>query len=303
MYWDPFTLSDGRWYQWHLAGAEIAVCRNNRFWQAYCRKLPWNGRGAAGTTFVGGANESSDDGPVQEVPGFPPQGSPLDASVWDGDRAALRPGLPEKPFLLNLGGLTILPGTETTLELELPPVFRLVSANDETGTAYSADQTKAGEGSLPYIIFSFTPFELKETWYGRNTMEGVLCSSLNVPVSACLPSGQTTLSKTNLLNINTQSCAQAVIHCSMMIRNRAKAVLRLDNVPLYTGGLAIYAIDGKLQSDALIVEVSGNDFRQTSQVSRTEQGILLTPPVSKNNEGLIYQGTQIIKNLTGLQDE
>jgi len=296
MYWDPFTLSDGRWYQWHLAGAEIAVCRNNRFWQAYCRKLPWNERGAAG------ANAGGDDGPVQEVPGFFPQGSPLDAAVWDGDRAALRPGLPEKPFLLNLGGLTILPGTETTLELELPPVFRFVSVNDETGMAYSADQTKAGEGSLPYIIFSFTPFELKETWFGRNTMEGALCSSLNVPVSACVPSEQTAPSKTNL-PLNTRGCAQAVIHCSMLIRNRAKTVLKLDNVPLYTSGLAVYAIDGKLQSDAPVVEVSGNDFRQTGQVFRTEQGVLLTPPVSKNTDGLIYQGTQIIKNLTGLQDE
>jgi len=288
MYWDPFTFSDGRWYQWSLAGAEIAVCRTGRFWQAYCRPLPWNERGSA----CG----------VQEVPGFPWNGADesaramplLDAAVWDGDSAALRPCLPEKPFLLNLGGLTVLPGADTALELELPPAFRLVPANGEDGTV-----SAAREDSPTAVIFGFTPFELKETWYGRNTMEGTLCSSLTVNVPACLPAQQAAPSETDS-SLCARGRSQAVIHCGMTIRNRAKTVVRPGKVPLYADGLAVYGMGGKLQSDAAVIETSGNDFRQTSQPPETEQGILLAPPGGKNSDGLIRQGTQIIKNLAGL---
>jgi len=253
MWWESVNIQKGCWYCWRLAGAEIAVRRMGKFLSSCCRPLSWDRRDLFCT------------GPVQEDTVFQ---ADLQTMVWDEAvlRAALRPCFAEMPFLINLRKLVLFPGGETTLELELPPELLLIAEN---GT-----------------MVTFRPFELKKTWYGRNTMEGLLCSSLFAPDPAA----------------NPQDYTQAAVHCSLMIRNRTKTVVELDKVPLHTGELAIYEVNGKLQSDTPVIDVLGNDFRMTAV--RTEQGNLLSPPKNKAGksgaEGFILQGTRIIKNITGL---
>jgi len=252
-----FTFPEDIWYCWHLAGSEIFIRRRGKYWDSVCRKIPWNER------------DKVYSGPVQEEPAAADvAASAVNTAVQDEETAVLQMCFPEKPFLINLGSLRLLPGTETALTLQLPPAFRLIAGD----SVFQADTEET--------LFSFTPFMLKDTWYGEDTMKGVLCSVLPGIV---------------------QPDAEPApgIECTVLIRNRTKAQLDLTKVPLYTDTLAVYEINGKFISDRPLIEPHGNDFRETII---KEQGVLLAPPAIKNGVGdtLIRRGTEIIRNITGL---
>ena len=225
----------------------MSIYRNGKTWQGFCKDHHWNDR------------DDSCTGPIQETP---VEKASLQTNVINKKTAALKPFFPEKPFLMNLGGLKLYPGIKITLELELPPVLHLVA---EKG------------GREPDIIFNFVPFVLKETWYGKNPMEGKICFS--VPINTVAP------------------CSLAV-HCSMTIYNKAKRLLELDKIPLYASGLSVYEKGGKLISDAPVIDALGNDFRMSIETAGKEQCTLLSYG-NKNDPGLIRQGTRIIKNIAG----
>jgi len=256
-----FSFSEDIWYCWHLAGSEIFVRRRGKYWDSFCRKLQWIER-------CGGYS-----GPVEEEPAGADRSADAAASavttaVGNEETAVLQMCFPEKPFLINLGALRLLPGTETSLTLQLPPAFRLIAGD-------SAFQAEPEE-----ILFTYTPFTLKEAWYGEDTMKGIICSVLPniiVPDSDTPPG----------------------IECTVLIRNRTKAPLELTKVPLYTDTLAIYEINGKFISDQPLIEPHGGDFREAII---KEQGVLLAPPAIKSGVGdtLIRRGTEIIRNITGL---
>ena len=166
----------------------------------------------------------------------------LQKDILGRKTAALRPYFPEKPFLVNLSGLKLFPGMKTTFNLRLPPDLRLV-----------AEKTRD-----PDQIFSFSLFELKESWYGTNTMEGVLCTSLPLDEQAAPGS----------FGIE--------IHCSIIIRNKTKTVLEMDKIPLYAAGLSVYEKNGKLTSDTLLIDALEHSFRITSETVKNENTTLLT---------------------------
>jgi len=259
-----FTFPEGIWYCWHLAGSEIFVRRRGKYWDSVFRKIPWNER------------DKVYSGPVQEEPAAADTSADAAASaattaVQNEETAVLQMCFPEKPFLINLGGLRLLPGAETALTLQLPPAFRLIAGD----SAFQAEPEET--------LFSFTPFTLKDAWYGDDTMKGILCSVLP---GIALP------------DADTPEPAPG-IECTVLIRNRTKAPLDLTKVPLYTDTLAVYEINGKFISDRPLIEPHGNDFRETII---KEQGVLLAPPAIKNGVGdtLIRRGTEIIRNITGL---
>ena len=246
MWWAPFTFEESKWYLWHLGGAEIGICRNGKAWQGFCGNLRWENRGT----------ECS--GPVQ---GERPSQAALLTNVLKRKTAALKPFLPEQPFLVNLGGIKLFPNNKIALNLELPPLLHLA----------------AEKGGAPDIIFNFAPFILKETWYGKNTMEGVLCFSLPA---------------------NTAAPCDLAVHCSLTIYNKTKNVLELDKLPLYGSVLSVYEKNGRLFSDSPNIDALDNNFYKTVDTSKNECGALLTSG-NKNDPSLILQGTRIIKNITG----
>ena len=266
MWWKSVIFREDQWYCWRLSGAEIFVCRKGSVWSAFCRPLRWARRSVSCT------------GPAEETPALFEN---VQTKILAEETAALRPFLPEKPFLVNLSGLQLFPGMEIMLELELPPSFRLLAANSALIEPASLDSG---------IIFDFAPFQLKESWYGKNTMEGCLCSSL--PVVIPRAAGDVNPG-------DAGNSAQAIIHCTVVIRNRAKTTLEPDKILFFAEGLAVYEIDGRLVSDSPIIEEHGNDFHITGITSMADHGTLLVPG-SKNKADLFAQGTRIIKNITGL---
>jgi len=253
------TFQESCWYCWHLAGAGIFICRSGNCWQGFCTKIPWDER-------KGGCS-----GPVQEEPA---NAAFADKVIMDGETAALRPCLPEKPFVVNLNALRLFPGQEISLDFRLPPNFRLITEEE-------SDQPEE-------TIFNFAPFILKETWYSHNTMKGVI----GFPLSAAVPGTD------NAGDVSGSPETFPGIGCTMLIRSRAKNTVELDKVPLYTDILAVYENNGKFICDGLIIDEYGKDFHLTV---KPEQGTLLTP-ASKSGMGdtLLQWGTRIIKNITGL---
>jgi hypothetical protein len=268
-WWESFELREAVWYRWCLEGAEIFVCRRENQWYSLCRRIRWKERSA----------ECS--GPLETEE---PRGAVHSALWGGGSAAALRPYLPVKPFLTN-PGLLLFPGMETSLELDLPPLL-YVSASAEASPGRGNGET----------LFTIVPFTLNESWYGVDTMHGILCSSL--PPSSGSPGA-------------------VAIRCRVLIRNRARTVLELDKLPLHAGELGVYERDGELISDTPVIDVYGEgDYRMSVKAPEegnpvsnhgtwvSSHGTLLAPG-NKSGVGdmLIHHGTRIIKNITGYDDE
>ena len=264
MWWEYFIFGESQWYLWRLAGAEISVCREEETWHGFCRSLRWEKR------------DTSCTGPLQEIPSVQ---TALQTNVIKIKTAALRPFLPEKPFLISLGGIKLYPGMKTTLKLEIPPQLRLIA--------------EKSAGSAPKHIFSFVPFMVKETWCGKNSMDGYLCSSLPVNING------KTAGVADDKNAQENVLCPLSVHCNMTIRNRTKSVLELKTIPLYASGLSVYEKGGKLISDAPLVDVLENNFHMTVETARNEHSTLLVQG-NKSDLRFINQGTRIIKNIAGL---
>ena len=248
MWWAPFTFKEGQWYSWHLGGAEICIRREGRNWQGYCMGLRWEKRGG------------SCSGP--EAVAEPEKTAPM-VNIVSRKTAALKPFFPEKPFLVNFKGVRLSPGNKITMDIGLPPMLYLIA--------------EKSSGAPPDIIFNFTPFTLKESWFGKDPMEGVICSSIP---------------------LNNAACCSMDINCSITIRNKTKNTMELEKIPLYGSFLSIHEKDGKMTSDAMVIDAMENNFHKTVEPINNEQFTLLTQG-NKNDPSLIIQGTRIIKNITG----
>lgn len=247
MWWEPFTFQEGQWYLWRLGGAEIGIRRNGKTWQSFCRGIRWQDRDALCA------------GPVQEDPVGDVS---LQTYVLSRKTAALKPFFQEKPFLLDIGKTKFFPGLKITLELEIPPVLRLIAEKAEN----------AGD-----TIFNFVPFALKETWFGKNSMEGIFCS---------------------LLPLNNAAPCGIAVHCNMTIHNIAKKILELDKIPFHAARLSVYEKEEKLVSDAPVIDALENDFHMIVETAGNEYGTKLAQG-KKNNPEHIYKRIRIIKNIAG----
>jgi hypothetical protein len=265
MWWEPFTFKEAEWYCWRLAGSEIFIRRQGKTWQSYYKRVRWEKR------------STSCSGPVEEEP---VSHENLQSDIINRRTAALRPCLPEKPFLLRLGGVKFFPGMKLALDLKLPPHLNLIA--------------ETSKGSHDHI-FSFIPFGLKETWYGKNTMDGFFCYSL--PIDAV--EGTIGEAAEMPAEIPMDHAVSLAIHFRLLIHSQAKTVLELDKIPFYSAGLAVYEKNGALTSDTAHIDVLENDFRMTV-VSAKSEGCSLLAHGQKQEPRHVYQGTQIIKNLAGL---
>ena len=303
-WWAPLAFAEGRWYRWNMAGAEIAVCRSGNVWRGRCRSLRWDrrnkdaGTGVVCTDETATSENSTTAGNENSTTAESGSIYNVYTSVGAGTSAALRPCLPEKPFLVKTAALSILPGMEVTVELDLPPLFRLIPVeHSAAGIPADGEAGIAGGGPAPAnpvngeALFTFSPFVLNETWYGADTTRGILCASLpaNAPgrEQASDPAADT----------------PGMVRSTALIRNRGKAALELSAFPLYAGELAVYGKDRRLFCDNPVIDAYGNgDFRMTARTGREETppGLLLCPGSKSAGPTLVHQGTRIIRNLTGL---
>ncbi|MDR1308284.1 MAG: hypothetical protein LBK74_12020 [Treponema sp.] len=307
-WWESFIPREDVWYRWNLWGAEIAVRGGpGGRWQGFCRELPWNRRNGVCSGPLEG--EAPDGAAITVLWEVPPENTE--------QRIALTPCLPAKPFLVfPADTLRLSPGTETILELEMPPVVRLILHS----------------GASPEVLFTFTPFTVKETWHGEDTMTGVLCYALPAANGARQAAGVSQAGGAGTGAAGTAGAGTAEsapgIRCRLLLRNRTRAILEPGKMPLHVEELSVYGQNdagspgdaclsgntgspgaagfaGALYSDIPVIDVyGGEDFRislKEPEVNRGSKPALIVRG-SKNGMGdlLIHHGTQIIKNITGL---
>jgi hypothetical protein len=178
----------------------------------------------------------------------------------EGKSAALKPFFSGKPFLIKWGDkLRLLPGAESSLTLGLPPSLKF-TLDRET-------------------LFFPNPFILNETWYGKDTMDGVICTSLNAELS--VPAGVS-------------------VCCTVHLRNHSKQSIELDRIILHAEELSMYESGGQLYSDIPVFDFFGGGECKTGIKTFHGEHKKLVNPGIKNSMGLIRHGTRIIKNITRL---
>ncbi|MDR2110898.1 MAG: hypothetical protein LBP32_06280, partial [Spirochaetaceae bacterium] len=113
--WDFFEPKEGIWYRWDLNGARAWLWKGGAVWR---------------TAFEAVAPEDMTDdfgGPREALP--PESLSGYDAA-GPGGRAALRPGLGEKPWLVTLPRPTrFFPEAEVHYDVLFPPELRFELAS------------------------------------------------------------------------------------------------------------------------------------------------------------------------------
>ncbi|MDR1142855.1 MAG: hypothetical protein LBK77_01395 [Spirochaetaceae bacterium] len=293
-WWESFVPREGVWYRWNLWGAEIAVRRGpGGRWQGFCRSLSWNDcRGACSGPLEG---EAPDGAAITALWEVPPENTE--------QRIALTPCLPAKPFLVfPADTLRLSPGTEAILELEMPPIARL--------TLHS--------GGSSEVLFTFTPFTVKETWYGEDTMTGILCYVLPAANGARQVGGdrQAGAGGTGPAGTAVGGTAESVpgVRCRLLLRNRTRTILEPGKMPLHVEELSVYGqknggdcLSGALYSDMPVIDVyGGEDFRVSFRWPETGGDHANIPSLivqgSKSGMGglLVHHGARIIKSIAGL---
>ncbi|MDR2551929.1 MAG: hypothetical protein LBD31_02015 [Treponema sp.] len=295
---DAFVPRDGAWYRWRFAGAEIFLRRLGSLWTGFCRPRNWKNRRPG---------ESSRALEIPETPAGAVQAAVRYAGSG-GVKAALFPCLPEKPLMINLGRtFRIFPGMEMIHTVEIPPVLRLYALetddappeeaapkqnlleNRESPAGASVNAFNPGEA-----VFTFHPFILNETWYGGDTMRGMICLSLSAA-----PDPGDSENPEAAEGPGTEE-DDTILHCDILIRNRAKTVMEVEKFPLYGAGLSLYEKDGQFLTGTPVIDFCGNG--NFSMGCRAPEGALLLAEGLKESVGelLIQQGSRIIKNITGM---
>jgi hypothetical protein len=269
LWWKSFTPAENTWYCWRLAGAEIFVRRSPGRWQSAVKSISW----------VNALELSA--GPVEEAPA---ENLVTEYAVIprEGRSVSLKPFFGGKPFLIKLNGkLNLLPGAEAAITAGLPPSLKFESDRE--------------------MIFSFNPFILSGAWYGGDTMNGKLCSSLAVETAAV--HGGESWSQGTLPGPAETPAGSLPVYCTILVRNYSKAAADLDRMILYPGELSIHEKDGRLFCDTPIIDLPGDGPSQEIRpagIKVLHHGKLLTAG-AKNSMGgmLIRRGTKILGNIAG----
>ncbi|MDR2768077.1 MAG: hypothetical protein LBB82_07100 [Treponema sp.] len=269
-WWDTTELEENVWYRWMLNGAAVYLRRDASLLTCAYTAARWREKSRAAFEDQGALFGGPMDAP-------PPSDAVYTVTASASAQAAITPFLSGKPFLAGTEHLRLFPGAELSLRLELPPSLRL-SASGET-------------------LFSFSPFIVNETWYGEDTMTGMLCYSLRASAPQIADADPNDAFPRN---------AGAGIVCPLLVRNKSKTVLAFENLPLYTGELSIYELgrgtDAGLCTDTAVIDAwGGGEFRTSVRRPRDDDAYRLLCAGTESNMGdiLIKQGTRIIKHAAG----
>lgn len=261
--WNRFTPSDIVWYRWKLDGASVYLRKNGDEWRAATVPV----RIAAIEPEAGGPD-----------PEDPPEGAQVAFAVAEGATVALRPYLPEQPYLIVVrNDLRIMAGAEARFDVALPPRYRA--------------ELPSGEAVLDYA-----PFILSSTWFGDKT-GGTLCGSLPTALDPqCRGEIET----------GDGCCAEpdyrALVGCEITVRNASRFPIDLKRLAIYTGLLNIYERGGRLVTDPVRVDgLEDGSLRMTVQAPApgTETG-LLTAARGGQREMLVSRGVKFLRAITGI---
>ncbi len=259
--WEFRKFEDGTWYRWHLDGAEIFLKKTGEEWRTVLNRRAMN-------DFDG------------RFFGPEPCGEPLSGAatitVSPGDTAALRPVMPDRPFLLAAtNAVNLLDGAQAQFFVDLPIFLRL--------------ETEKGAS-----LGEFSPFSLSNTWFGDKT-GGTLCYSLRASLDP-LCRGET------IEGSNAVPAFKSLVKCGITVRNHSRSRLEFKQLAVYTELLRIRGEAGYLRTDTIIVEgLADGSLKMTVQGGALPKGArLLSPARMRQSELLVRRGVAFLRTVTGM---
>ena len=250
--WDFLKPENNVWYCWHLNGAAVYLKKDAGIWKTAFKAIPFHER------------NNNLEGPLVEEP---PDSLPVSAATISApdtdEQVMLHPYLSDLPYIIKLREKLSL-GSEQEIQFtaELPPILKFELAPEA-------------------VIAEITPFTLPRTFFGPDTMDGVLGYSLPA-------------------DLEKKTKPSALIYCDILIKNRTKNTLTLECLALNTEALNIYFYENKLVTDILEIDFSEETNYKTSVSQRRGEGYRLINTGLKCGlgENIARQSIDIIKNIT-----
>ncbi len=257
--WNSFNPSNGQWYRWRLNGAEIYLRKDGEEWRSVFLPIRYE-----------------DLAPIADGPELasPPTDAPVSFVIARGNRVALRPSPPRRPFLIDVGNsIRLMLGSEAYFQIDLPIEARLETENGDC----------VGEG-LPFI--------LTNAWFG-DKLSGVLCYYLRQNLD---PYSRGERKE----NGESARLFRSLARCKLRIRNGTKGAIDLKHIAVYTDLLPVYdSGDGLVTSDILVDSLSDGGLKMSVQ-TESARGPLLAAARVTQSELLVKRGVNFLRELTGI---
>ena len=250
--WDFFKPENNVWYCWHLNEAAVYLKKDDGIWKTAFKTIPFHERG------------DNFEGPLQEAPpdSLSITAATISAPDTDG-QIMLHPYFYSLPYIIKLREkLRLGPEQQIQFTAELPPMLKL-------------------ELTPEAIIAETMPFTLSRTFFGPDTMDGVLGYSLPA-------------------DLEKKAKPSALIYCDILIKNNTKTTLTLECLALNTESLNIYLYENKLVTNILEIDFSEEtDYKTNVSQSRSEEYRLISAGLKCGlGENIARQSIDIIKNIT-----
>ena len=259
--WNFHTFVDGTWYRWSLDGAEVFLKKTGEEWRSVVTRKRLGDLGGA---FAGPE-------PCEE-----PDFTEASVTVSRGERAGLRPVMPDRPFLLSATNtVKLLDGAQVEFFVDLPVFLRL--------------ETEKGA-----LIEEIAPFILSNTWFGDKT-GGTLCYSLKTNLDP-LCRGE------SIESSDVLPAYRSLIKCGITLKNHSRSTIQFTHLAVYTDLLRIHEDGGFLRTDNIVVEgLADGSLKMTVPGGALPRGArLVTPARMRQSELLVRRGVAFLRTITGM---
>lgn len=274
--WNYYEFPGNSWHRWHLNGAEFYLKRNGEEWRTLIRAIRLRDMdGSSSGPDTCGEPEILDQDEVS-------------IAVAPGDRAGIKPVMPDRPFLLSATNtVTILDGAKARFIVRLPLFLRLETENGG-------------------ILREFTPFILSNTWFGDKT-SGRLCYSIRTSLDP-LCEGETGPEYSPESGIvpfdpaNPSNSGRSDVACEITVLNHSRDTLRFSQLAVYTELLRIHEENGILKTDSIVVDgLPDGSLKVTVHTDPLPSSVrLLSPARMRQSELLVRRGIDFLKTITGM---
>ena len=248
--WHPFKPENAVWYRWRLNGAAAYLRKDRDSWRIAFKTIPLR---------------DLDDGIGGPEAEEPPEDLPIIRAWGTGEKVFLHPYLCDKPYVLSMGEkLRIAPGQHCRFTVALPPILR-----------FELEREK--------VLAEEMPFTLSKTFFGQDTMHGIICHSLPAFLGDAAAAERTT----------------SLIHCDVVITNKTKTVLEPERIEIDPAPLNVYAHDDRLVTDLLEIDFLEADCRlRIGKVGGRNRRLVSAGVKHGAGESLARRSMDIIKNIT-----